>query len=76
MAQAKQNGFDWISFKTNDQVISNTIAGRNSAIRAMPQEILTNAYRISTEEARRLKFNREEVDLFAPRSESMGRELA
>ncbi|KAL5711882.1 hypothetical protein ACHQM5_014111 [Ranunculus cassubicifolius] len=76
MAQAKQNGFDWISFKTNDQVISNTIAGRNSAIRAMPQEILMNAYRISSEEARRLKFNREEVELFAPRSESMGRELA
>ncbi|KAF9612143.1 hypothetical protein IFM89_038326 [Coptis chinensis] len=62
--KAGDNGFEWISFKTNDNAMTSPLAGRNSAIRAMPQEVLMNAFRISSEEARRLKYNREEMEIF------------
>ncbi|PIA25469.1 hypothetical protein AQUCO_11400023v1 [Aquilegia coerulea] len=74
--KAGDQGFEWVSFKTINNAIVNPIAGRNSAIRALPVEILTNAFRISSEEARRLKYNKEEIELFAPRFESQGREYA
>ncbi|KAL5719400.1 hypothetical protein ACHQM5_012181 [Ranunculus cassubicifolius] len=76
VSRASDNGFEWVSFKTNDNAINNALAGRNSAIRALPQEVLMNAFRISSEEARRLKFNREEVELFAPRFQSQQRAFA
>ncbi|KAF9607881.1 hypothetical protein IFM89_003585 [Coptis chinensis] len=76
MKQAGENGFEWISFQTNNQALTSPIAGKNSVIRALPQEILMNAFRISSEEARSLKYNRDEIELFAPRSESQGREIA
>ncbi|KAF9611027.1 hypothetical protein IFM89_026334 [Coptis chinensis] len=74
--KAGDNGFEWISFQTNDNAMSSTLAGRNSALRALPQEVLMNAFRISSEEARSLKYNREETEIFAPRSESQGRAIA
>ncbi|KAF9607888.1 hypothetical protein IFM89_003592 [Coptis chinensis] len=50
---------------------------RDSALRALPETVLTNAFRISSEEARRLKYNREEKEIFAPRNEQFeGRALA
>ncbi|KAL5711979.1 hypothetical protein ACHQM5_014195 [Ranunculus cassubicifolius] len=74
--RAGDRGFEWVAFRTNDNAITNPMAGRNSAIRAMPLEILMNAFRISSEEARRLKYNREEIELFAPRSQSQSRAIA
>ncbi|KAL5719397.1 hypothetical protein ACHQM5_012179 [Ranunculus cassubicifolius] len=76
VARAGNNGFEWVSFKTNDNVVNNALAGRNSAIRALPQEVLMNAFRISSQEAWRLKFNREEEELFAPRFQSQQRAFA
>ncbi|KAL5725480.1 hypothetical protein ACHQM5_008620 [Ranunculus cassubicifolius] len=67
--RAGDQGFEWIAFKTNDQAVTSPVAGRNSVIRALPEEILMNAFRISSEQARRLKFNRQEVELFAPNSQ-------
>ncbi|KAL5725511.1 hypothetical protein ACHQM5_008648 [Ranunculus cassubicifolius] len=67
--RAGDQGFEWIAFKTNDQAMTSPVAGRNSVIRALPEEILMNAFRISSEQARRLKFNRQEVELFAPNSQ-------
>ncbi|KAM7253814.1 hypothetical protein ACFE04_031496 [Oxalis oulophora] len=60
---AESEGFDWISFKTNDNAIINPLAGKTSAIRAIPEEVLANAFRISREEARRIKFNAQETTL-------------
>nr|DAD26643.1 TPA_asm: hypothetical protein HUJ06_028111 [Nelumbo nucifera] len=68
--QAGENGFEWVSFKTNDNAMVSTLAGRNSVIRAMPEEVLTNSYQISREEARRLKFNRQETRVLSSRSSS------
>ncbi|PIA45358.1 hypothetical protein AQUCO_01700714v1 [Aquilegia coerulea] len=74
--RAKDQGFEWIAFKTNDNAMVNPLVGRTSAIRAMPREILQNAFRISSEEARRLKYNRDEVELLAPRPQSEQRDVA
>ncbi|CAN1244964.1 11S globulin [Linum grandiflorum] len=68
--RAESERFEWVAFKTNDNAQVNTLAGRTSAIRAIPAEVLANAWRVSPEEARRLKFNRQETHLASTRSQS------
>lgn len=63
VVQSHQNNFEWISFKTNANAMVSTLAGRTSALRALPLEVLTNAFQISLEEARRIKFNTLETTL-------------
>ncbi|KAM3249260.1 11S globulin seed storage protein Ana o 2 [Capsicum annuum] len=65
--KAGDQGLEYIAFKTNDQAMTNPLAGRLSAIRAMPEEVLMNSYQISRQDARRLKYNREEATVFAGR---------
>ncbi|PON41532.1 11-S seed storage protein [Parasponia andersonii] len=72
--QASSRGFEWISVKTNENAINQPLAGRISAIRAMPEDVLANAFRISREQARRLKYNRDEVSVFTPSSQQGGLE--
>lgn len=64
--KASSRGFEWISVKTNDRAKRSRLAGRISVIRAMPEDVLANAFRISREQARRLKYNRDEVSVFTP----------
>lgn len=71
--QASPEGFEWISVKTNDHATRAPLAGRISAIRAIPIDVLANAFRISHEQANNLKNNRNEVTIFAP-STKQGRE--
>ncbi|KAI7730462.1 hypothetical protein M8C21_000932 [Ambrosia artemisiifolia] len=68
MKQAGQEGCRWISFRTNDNAIMSTLAGRTSAIKAMPMSVIMNAYQMSPEQAWRLKNNRMETMMFNPRS--------
>ncbi|KAJ4826948.1 11s globulin seed storage protein 1 [Turnera subulata] len=68
--RAEEEGFEWVAFKTNDNAMFSPLAGRTSAIRAMPVEVLANAFRISPEEARRIKFGTQETTLTSPRSRS------
>ncbi|XP_055811946.1 11S globulin seed storage protein Ana o 2.0101-like [Solanum dulcamara] len=70
--KAGNEGLEYIAFKTNDQAMTSSLAGRLSAIRAMPEEVLMNSYQISRQEARSLKYNREEASVFAGRK-STGR---
>ncbi|KAM7526708.1 hypothetical protein LguiA_016610 [Lonicera macranthoides] len=46
------------------------LAGKTLVLRAMSKEVLMNAYWLSRGEARRLKFNRQEVTILSPRSSS------
>nr|AAL73404.1 11S globulin-like protein [Corylus avellana] len=80
--RAESEGFEWVAFKTNDNAQISPLAGRTSAIRALPDDVLANAFQISREEARRLKYNRQETTLVRSsrssserkrRSESEGR---
>lgn len=63
--QAGNQGFNWVAFKTNDNAMVSTLAGRTSAFRGLPADVLANAYRISREEAQKLKYNRQETILFS-----------
>lgn len=72
--RAGNEGLEYIAFKTNDNAMVNPLAGRLSALRAMPEEVLMNSYQISRQEARSLKYNREELTVFGPGSRSSRRE--
>lgn len=72
---SEDEGLEWISFKTNDNAITSQLAGRLSTFRALPEEVLMNAYRISRRDARNLKYNREETRVFSSRSQSRPRTL-
>ncbi|CAK7328523.1 unnamed protein product [Dovyalis caffra] len=65
--KAGNQGLEWVSFKTNDYAQISQLAGRVSAIRGIPEEVLANSFQISKEDARKLKNNREEVSVFSPR---------
>lgn len=64
--RASEQGFEYIAFKTNDNAMTTQLAGRLSALRAMPNEVLMNSFGISREEARNLKYGREESTLLSP----------
>ncbi|CAL9752844.1 unnamed protein product [Musa acuminata subsp. burmannicoides] len=71
--QAQGEGFEWTSFKTNGNAMVSQIVGKASVLRGMPEEVLMNSYRISNQEARRLKFNRgNQMAIFSPRSARRG----
>nr|E3SH28.1 RecName: Full=Prunin 1 Pru du 6.0101; Short=Pru1 Pru du 6.0101; AltName: Full=11S globulin; AltName: Full=11S seed storage protein; AltName: Full=Allergen Pru du 6.01; AltName: Full=Amandin Pru du 6.0101; AltName: Allergen=Pru du 6.0101; Contains: RecName: Full=Prunin 1 Pru du 6.0101 acidic chain; Contains: RecName: Full=Prunin 1 Pru du 6.0101 basic chain; Flags: Precursor [Prunus dulcis]ADN39440.1 prunin 1 precursor [Prunus dulcis] len=59
--QAGNQGFEYFAFKTEENAFINTLAGRTSFLRALPDEVLANAYQISREQARQLKYNRQET---------------
>jgi hypothetical protein len=68
--KAGSQGLEWVSFKTNDNAQISQLAGRISVIRAIPEDVLANAFQISREDARRLKNNREEVSVFSSSQQS------
>ncbi|XP_010262323.1 PREDICTED: glutelin type-B 5-like [Nelumbo nucifera] len=70
LTQAGNEGFRWISFKTSDNARRSSLSGRNSIMRAMPEEVLMNSYQMSREEARNLKYNQEQMEVFSSRSRS------
>ncbi|XP_058101626.1 cocosin 1-like [Magnolia sinica] len=74
--KAGNEGFEYVAFKTNDNAMNSPLVGKTSVIRAMPEDVLMNSYRISREEARRLKYNREEIAVFSPRFPSQQRAAA
>nr|CAD1820872.1 unnamed protein product [Ananas comosus var. bracteatus] len=77
LKRAQSEGFEWISFKTNNNAMVNQIVGKASALRGMPVDVLMNAYRISRVEALRLKFNRgDQMTVFTPRSQERPFNLA
>ncbi|KAK1428410.1 hypothetical protein QVD17_17243 [Tagetes erecta] len=64
--QAGEQGVDWISFRTNENALMNTLAGETSVMRAMPLDVIANAYQLSREDAQRVKYSRQEAVLFSP----------
>ncbi|CAN4091850.1 unnamed protein product [Withania somnifera] len=68
--KAGEQGLEFIAFKTNDNAMTSPLAGRLSAIRAMPEEVLMNSYQISRQEARSLKYTRDELTVFGPGARS------
>ncbi|XP_050205091.1 11S globulin-like [Mercurialis annua] len=74
--RAESERFEYVTFNTNDNAMTSDLAGRTSAIRAMPMEVLANAFRVSLEEAERIKFGRQETTLTRSSSRSERRATA
>ncbi|XP_050218340.1 11S globulin-like [Mercurialis annua] len=74
--RAESDRFEYVTFKTNDNAMTSDVAGRTSAVRAMPVEVLANAFRVSVEDASRIKFNRKETTFASSPSESGRRSTA
>ncbi|CAA7410407.1 unnamed protein product [Spirodela intermedia] len=69
-AQAGSEGFEWVSFKTEDFPLVSPLAGKASVFRGLPEGVIANSYRLSDEEARRVKHGRgEEFLVFRPRAQ-------
>ncbi|KAJ3691463.1 hypothetical protein LUZ61_020627 [Rhynchospora tenuis] len=67
LKRAQQQGFEWVSFKTNPNAMVNKIAGKASTIQALPLDVVANSYRITREQAWRLKNSRRnEMSIFTP----------
>ncbi|KAH9295838.1 hypothetical protein KI387_039426, partial [Taxus chinensis] len=64
--RAGDQGFDWITFTTSHSPIRSSLAGRNSVLKAMPEEVVMNAYNISCREAHQLRWNRDHDFLIMP----------
>ncbi|KAL6519906.1 hypothetical protein OROMI_032800 [Orobanche minor] len=62
---SEDEGLEWISFKTNDNAVTSQLAGRLSALRGMPEEVLMNAYGISRQDAKKVKYGRDESRVFS-----------
>ncbi|KAF3436147.1 hypothetical protein FNV43_RR23239 [Rhamnella rubrinervis] len=74
LKQASNEGFEWVSFKTNDRANINPLAGRISVLRALPDDVVANVFQLSRDEARQVKNNRRQVSLLD--SSSSQRRLA
>ncbi|EAY85208.1 hypothetical protein OsI_06570 [Oryza sativa Indica Group] len=68
LKKAEREGCQYIAIKTNANAFVSHLAGKNSVFRALPVDVVANAYRISREQARSIKNNRgEEHSAFTPR---------
>uniref|UniRef100_A0ACD5TCS4 Uncharacterized protein n=1 Tax=Avena sativa TaxID=4498 RepID=A0ACD5TCS4_AVESA len=73
LKKAEREGCQYISFNTNPNSMVSHIAGKSSILRALPVDVLANAYHISRQEARNLKNNRgEEFGVFTPKFTQTG----
>ncbi|KAF3436149.1 hypothetical protein FNV43_RR23241 [Rhamnella rubrinervis] len=68
--QAGNEGFEWVALKTNENAKITPLAGRISAIRALPDDVVSNIYQLSRDEAKQVKNNRRQVSLFDSGSSS------
>ncbi|KAL9255925.1 13S globulin seed storage protein-like protein [Drosera capensis] len=66
--KASREGLEYVAFKTSDNAVVSHLAGRTSALRSLPVEVLANSYLISRETALHLKQSRRSVAVFGPHS--------
>ncbi|XP_050267069.1 11S globulin seed storage protein Jug r 4-like isoform X1 [Quercus robur] len=76
---SSSEGFEWVAFKTNDNAQISPLAGQTSILRAIPADVLANAFQLSREDVSELKSNLEqqEITMVKPsRSSSQRRAIA
>ncbi|WCJ38338.1 11S globulin seed storage protein 1 [Euphorbia peplus] len=61
--KAKSEIFEYVTFKTNANPISYDISGQKSVVYGLPTEVVKNAFNITKEEAKNVKFGRKETHL-------------
>ncbi|WCJ38333.1 11S globulin seed storage protein 1 [Euphorbia peplus] len=61
--KANSERFEYVTFKPNANPISYDVSGRKSVVYGLPLAVVTNAFSITEEEAKKVKFAREETSL-------------
>eukprot|EP00253_Pinus_taeda_P008818 PITA_08818 len=72
--QAGDEGLEWITFTTSDLSFRSSLAGRQSVLKAMPEEVVRAAYRIDQNEVEQVMRNRERDTFILPPSSTRGYE--
>lgn len=57
-SKAGNDGFEYVTIKTSGQPMKSPMAGYTSVIKAMPIDVLANAYQMSLRDAQNLKNSR------------------
>ncbi|XP_050267073.1 11S globulin seed storage protein Jug r 4-like isoform X2 [Quercus robur] len=76
---SSSEGFEWVAFKTNDNAQISPLAGQTSILRAIPADVLANAFQLSPEDVSELKSNLEQQEITivtSSRSSSQRRAIA
>ncbi|KAL4601892.1 hypothetical protein ACB092_10G014900 [Castanea dentata] len=76
---SSSEGFEWVAFKTNDNAQISPLAGQNSVLRAIPADVLANAFQLSQEDVSELKsyLDQQEITIVRPtRSSSQRKAIA
>ncbi|XP_023897463.1 LOW QUALITY PROTEIN: 11S globulin seed storage protein Jug r 4 [Quercus suber] len=60
---SSSEGFEWVAFKTNDNAQISPLAGQTSVLRAIPADVLANAFQLSKEDVSELKSNLEQQEI-------------
>lgn len=66
--QAGDEGLEWITFTTSDIPVRSSLAGRESVLKAIPEEVVSAAFRIDRSEVREVMNNREDDTVILPPS--------
>ncbi|KAJ4969123.1 hypothetical protein NE237_015824 [Protea cynaroides] len=66
--RAGREGVEWVSFKTSGMPMKSPLVGSNSVFRAMPAQVLAEAFGIRIHEAQNLKYGREHQTMLLPSS--------
>lgn len=77
--RASSEGFEWVAFKTNDNAQISPLAGQTSVLRAIPADVLANAFQLRKEDISELKLHllQQEDSVIRPsRSSSQTRAIA
>nr|KYP70740.1 Glycinin G3 [Cajanus cajan] len=56
-AKSQSNNFKYVAFKTHDIPVTGTLAGRNSLLNALPEEVIQHTFNLRSEQARQIKNN-------------------
>nr|AAA68981.1 legumin-like storage protein [Pseudotsuga menziesii] len=73
--QAGDDGLEWITFTTSDASVRSSLAGRESVLKAMPEDVVSAAYRMDRNEVREVMRNREDDTLILPPSPRHQRDI-
>lgn len=74
--KAQNEGLEWIAFKTNSNAMVSQVTGKASALRGIPENVLMNAYRISKQDVKQLKFKWNQMGIISPGSGRSEREYS
>ncbi|KAG4396334.1 hypothetical protein AAZX31_19G150900 [Glycine max] len=74
-ARSQSDNFEYVSFKTNDRPSIGNLAGANSLLNALPEEVIQQTFNLRRQQARQVK-NNNPFSFLVPPKESQRRVVA